>query len=137
MVYKKFIEIGTVVYINLGPHAGKLAAIVNVVDQNRLLVNGPCSKVPRCVVNLKQIKITQFRIKMPFGARAGVVGKAWEKANINALWAETKWAKKIESKAKKASLSDYDRYKLMKIRQKRSKIIAAEVRRLKKSAKSQ
>merc|ERR1712055_1116959 len=101
MVYEKFIEVGAVVYITLGHHKGKIAAIANVIDQNRVLVDGPCSGVPRCVVNLKQVQLTKFCIKIPYGVRRSIVKKAWEKENINAQWAETNWAKKIELKAKK------------------------------------
>merc|ERR1712002_142408 len=135
MVYEKFIEIGAVVYITLGHHKGKIAAIANVVDQNRILIDGPCSDVPRTVVNLKQVQLTKFKISIPWGYRTGGIKKIWEKENINAQWAETKWAKKIASKAVKASLTDFDRFKLMKIKQKRAKIINAEVKRLKKEAK--
>lgn len=35
-VYKRFVEIGRVAYISFGPHAGKLVAIVDVIDQNRV-----------------------------------------------------------------------------------------------------
>merc|ERR1712212_933442 len=62
MVYEKFIEVGAVVYITLGHHKGKIAAIANVIDQNRVLVDGPCSGVPRCVVNLKQMQLTKFKL---------------------------------------------------------------------------
>merc|ERR1712179_576163 len=71
MVYEKFIEVGAVVYITLGHHKGKIAAIANVIDQNRVLVDGPCSGVPRCVVNLKQMQLTKFKINIPFGYRTG------------------------------------------------------------------
>merc|ERR1712018_883573 len=119
MVYEKFIEIGAVVYITLGHHKGKIAAIANVVDQNRILVDGPCTGVPRVVVNLKQVQLTKFKINIPFGYRTGGIKKIWEKDDINAQWAETKWAKKIDAKARKATLTDFDRFKLMKIKQKR------------------
>lgn len=36
MVYGKYVEIGRVVYINSGSLKGKLAVIVDVVDQNRV-----------------------------------------------------------------------------------------------------
>jgi len=136
MVYKKFIEIGGVVFISSGPNSGKLAAVVNVIDQNRLLVDGPCNSVPRCVVNMKNIQLTKFQIKIPYGARTGTVKKAWEKSNVNESWSETLWAKKIASKARKATLTDFDRFRLMKLKQKRSRIIAAELSKLKKQAKS-
>lgn len=35
-VFKRFVEIGRVAYISFGPHAGKLVAIVDVIDQNRV-----------------------------------------------------------------------------------------------------
>merc|ERR1712018_262617 len=136
MVYEKFVEIGAVVYITLGHHKGKIAAIANVIDQNRVLVDGPCSDVPRCVVNLKQLQITKFKINIPFGYRTGGIKKVWEKEGISAQWSATKWAQKIEAKAIKATLTDFDRFKLMKIKQKRARIINAEVKRLKKEAKS-
>jgi hypothetical protein len=50
MPFKKFVEIGRVAYINAGPEAGKIAAIVNVIDQNRVLVDGPTSGVRRQVI---------------------------------------------------------------------------------------
>lgn len=41
-VFKRFVEIGRVAYVSFGPHAGKLVAIVDVIDQNRVstVVNG-------------------------------------------------------------------------------------------------
>lgn len=36
MVYKRMVEIGRIVYIANGANSGKLAAIVNVVDGNRV-----------------------------------------------------------------------------------------------------
>lgn len=35
-VFKRFVEIGRVAFISFGPHAGKLVAIVDVIDQNRV-----------------------------------------------------------------------------------------------------
>lgn len=35
-MFKRFVEIGRVAYISFGPHAGKLVAIVDVIDQNRV-----------------------------------------------------------------------------------------------------
>merc|ERR1711931_128066 len=135
MVFEKFVEVGAVVYITLGHHKGKIAAIANVVDQNRILVDGPCTGVPRVAVNLKQVQLTKFRINIPFGYRTGGIKKVWEKEDVSAQWAATTWAQKIASKARKAQLTDFDRFKLMKIKQKRARIINAEVKRLKKEAK--
>ena len=52
MPFKKFVEIGRVAVLNGdGPNKGKIAAIVNVIDQNRVLVDGPTSGVLRQVSN--------------------------------------------------------------------------------------
>ncbi|EPY75831.1 hypothetical protein CB1_001546007 [Camelus ferus] len=80
-VFRRFVEVGRVAYVSFGPHAGKLVAIVDVIDQNRKYVR-----------------------------------QAWEKADINAKWAATRWAKKIEAREKKAKMTDFDRYKVMKAR---------------------
>ncbi|XP_039261728.1 large ribosomal subunit protein eL14-like [Styela clava] len=135
MVYKKFVHIGGVVFIVLGPHSGKLATVVNVVDQNRLLVDGPCSDVPRVIVNLKQCHLTKFSIPIAVGARTGVVKRRWEKESINEKWAETAWAKKIQAKAVRKNLTDFDRFKLMKLKRKRNLIINAELKKMGRQAK--
>lgn len=37
--FKRFVEIGRVVLINYGPHEGKLAVIIDVVDDNKVCVS--------------------------------------------------------------------------------------------------
>ena len=43
MPFKRFVEIGRITVLQDGPHEGKIAAIVDVIDQNRVLLDGPCS----------------------------------------------------------------------------------------------
>jgi large subunit ribosomal protein L14e len=49
MPYKKFVEIGRVVFCAEGKEEGKLGIIINVIDQNRILISGPCTDLPRQV----------------------------------------------------------------------------------------
>ena len=35
-VFKRYVEIGRVAFVSFGPHEGKLVAIVDVIDQNRV-----------------------------------------------------------------------------------------------------
>ena len=37
-VYKRFVQVGRVILINAGPDSGKLATIVDVLDQNRVFM---------------------------------------------------------------------------------------------------
>uniref|UniRef100_A0A3B4AYW9 Large ribosomal subunit protein eL14 n=1 Tax=Periophthalmus magnuspinnatus TaxID=409849 RepID=A0A3B4AYW9_9GOBI len=133
-VFTRFVEIGRVAYVSFGPHAGKLVAIVDVIDQNRALVDGPCTGVKRQAMPFKCMQLTNYVIKVPH-ARQKFVRRAWEKAQINEKWSETSWAKKIEAKQKqRAKMTDFDRYKVMKAKRMRNKIIKHEVKKLQKEA---
>uniref|UniRef100_A0A8D0XM30 Large ribosomal subunit protein eL14 n=1 Tax=Sus scrofa TaxID=9823 RepID=A0A8D0XM30_PIG len=134
MVFRRFVEVGRVAYVSFGPHAGKLVAIVDVIDQNRALVDGPCTQVRRQAMPFKCMQLTDFILKFPHSARQKYVRKAWEKADINAKWAATRWAQKIEAREKKAKMTDFDRYKVMKARKMRNRLIKLEVKKLQKAA---
>ena len=50
MPFKKFVEVGRVAMLGgEGKDQGKIAVIVNVIDQNRVLIDGPTSGVLRQV----------------------------------------------------------------------------------------
>uniref|UniRef100_A0A8C3P2N0 Large ribosomal subunit protein eL14 n=1 Tax=Cyanoderma ruficeps TaxID=181631 RepID=A0A8C3P2N0_9PASS len=134
MVFKRFVEIGRVAFISFGPHAGKLVAIVDVIDQNRALVDGPCSGVRRQAMPFKCMQLTDFVLKFPHSARQKCVRLAWEKENINEKWSATRWAKKIEAREKKAKMTDFDRYKVMKAKKMRNRIIKHEMKKLQRLA---
>ncbi|XP_043920880.1 60S ribosomal protein L14-like isoform X2 [Protopterus annectens] len=136
MVFKRFVQIGRVAYIAYGPHAGKLVAIVDVIDQNRALVDGPCSGVRRQAMPFKCMQLTDFVIDVPHSARQKYVRTAWEKAKISEKWAATNWAKKIEARQKRAKMTDFDRYKVMKAKKMRNRIIKHELKKLQKAAKT-
>ncbi|XP_069068049.1 large ribosomal subunit protein eL14 [Pleurodeles waltl] len=134
MVFKRYVQIGRVAYISFGPHEGKLVAIVDVIDQNRALVDGPCSGVKRQAMPFKCMQLTDFVLKFPHSARQKFVRRAWEKENVNEKWTQTRWAKKIDAREKKAKMTDFDRYRVMKAKRMRNKIIKAEVKKLQKEA---
>ncbi len=54
MGFKRFVEVGRVALINYGPDEGKLAVIIDIVDQNKCLVDGPSSGVARQVIPYKR-----------------------------------------------------------------------------------
>ncbi|XP_039592899.1 60S ribosomal protein L14 [Polypterus senegalus] len=82
----------------------------------------------------KCMQLTDFVIKIPHSTRSKFVRKAWEKAEVNKKWTESSWAKKIEAREKRAKMSDFDRYKVMKAKRMRNKIIKHEVTKLVKAA---
>lgn len=133
MVYKKFVELGRVVFIALGPHQGKIAGIVDVVDQNRLLIAGPLSDVPCHVINIKHIQLTKFRAPVISKCKdvQGCIKRWWKKNDINSKWNESTWAKNLTLKARKASLTDFERFSARMLKQKRNRIIRKEMVKLK------
>ncbi|XP_072761962.1 large ribosomal subunit protein eL14 [Anoplolepis gracilipes] len=135
MPFQRFVQSGRVAYVSDGPYQGKLVTIVDIIDQNRVLVDGPSTAVPRCEMRLNELHLTKFRLRFPFTGSTRVVRKVWEAANINELWKQTMWARKVEAKKKRAALCDFDRFKLRKARQIRNKLRTDAFYRLKKKTK--
>merc|ERR1712121_265501 len=135
MVFERYVEIGRVAYINYGKDKGKLVVIVDVIDQNRALVDGPCSGVLRQDINFKALHLTGLQVPIGHSARTGTVRKAWEKADITKKWQETTWAKKIAARERRAELTDFERFKLMKAKQARNRLINVEYGKLLKASK--
>merc|ERR1711889_23952 len=89
MVFEKFVSI----------------AVVNVISLNRLLCDdGNCG---RFEVNVKNIRLTDLKIKISWGARPGTVKKAWAAANMTEAYAGTDMAKAAATKQRRANLTDF------------------------------
>ncbi|VIO95814.1 60S ribosomal protein L14, putative [Brugia malayi] len=136
MVYKRMVEIGRVVFVAKGDDDGKLAAIVDVVDGNRALVDGPSTGVKRSVRNFKDLHLTKFRIPLRHGMRTKNVKKAFDEAKISEKWAETLWAQKLAKKEIKAKMTDFDRFKLMRAKQLRNRLVRLQLAKLRKTRKT-
>lgn len=132
MVFKRYVEVGRVVLINYGPDAGKLATIIDVVDQNKCLVDGPVNLtgVTRQVISYGRIALTDLTVKISRNARQKSLTAAWTEADIQAKWDATSWAKKLAAKRKRATLSDFDRFKVMVAKKQKSSIIAKKMKEL-------
>jgi|UniRef100_A0A914PEF5 large subunit ribosomal protein L14e len=135
MIFTKFVEIGRVVYISKGKNEGKLAVITNVVDGNKVLVDGPSTGVPRSVRNFKDLQLTKFKVPVRVGQRTGGVKKAFDEAGIISKWNESSWAKGIQKRTLRAGLNDFERFKVLRVKQLRNRIIRAEAGKLRKAAK--
>uniref|UniRef100_A0A914PY42 Large ribosomal subunit protein eL14 n=1 Tax=Panagrolaimus davidi TaxID=227884 RepID=A0A914PY42_9BILA len=135
MIFTKFVEIGRVAYIAKGKDEGKLAVIINVVDGNKVLVDGPSTGVLRAVVNLKALQLTKFKVPVRVGQRTGGVKKAFDEAGIISKWNESSWAKGIQKRKLRAGLNDFERFKVLRVKQLRNRIIRAEAGKLKKEQK--
>ena len=124
MPYKLFVEIGRVVLIESGPQAGKIAVIINVIDQNRVLIEGPTSGVKRQAYRLKQLRLTKYKVDgLKWHSRQGFVIKALKEAKIEEQWAEDPMCKQLKKVETRKAMGDFDRYKLCVAKAKRNAIL--------------
>jgi len=135
MVFKRFVEIGRVAVINYGPDAGKLCVIIDVIDQNRAFIDGPSTLtgVKRQAIPFRRLSLTDITIKITPSPRLKTLVKAFETEGVQQKWEKTAWAKKEAVKTKRASLNDFDRFKVMLARKQRSRIIRGELKKLVKA----
>lgn len=125
MPFTRYMEVGRVVLINHGPEKGKLATVIDVVDQNKCLVDGPESitGVSRTVVPFTRIALTDLTVKIQRNARQKTLEAAWKAGDTLATWEASSWAKKLSSKKKRAALNDFDRFKVMVAKKQKKEII--------------
>ena len=108
-----------------GEDSGKIATIIDVVDENKALIDGPFSVtgVKRQVISFKRLALTDLTVKVPRQAREATLKKALAAEGTVAKWNGTTWAKKIANKKTRAELSDFDRFKTMIARKQKSSLI--------------
>merc|ERR1711988_1642655 len=108
MGFTRFVEIGRVGLISYGPDTGKLCTIVNVIDHNRVLVDGPetLTGVRRHELNLKRLMLTDLKVDMKLNATQKQLKAAWEAGDTLSKWEATAWAKKRKAHALKATATD-------------------------------
>lgn len=118
----RLVEVGRVVLIEGNhPYAGRLATIVEIIDHKRVLVDGPSEDpklaVPRQSLPLSHALLSSLIVeKLPRGARTGTVRKAWEKSEIDQKWKETNWYKRRTQIERRKNLTDFDRFKVMRLK---------------------
>eukprot|EP00927_Polykrikos_kofoidii_P047716 TRINITY_DN419_c0_g1_i2.p1 TRINITY_DN419_c0_g1~~TRINITY_DN419_c0_g1_i2.p1 ORF type:complete len:134 (-),score=32.61 TRINITY_DN419_c0_g1_i2:7-408(-) len=133
-MFERFVEPGRLALITYGPCAGKMCTIIDIVDQKRVIVDGPESLtgVRRHMMPVKRLSLTDLKSKIPRGAREKTLKKAMGEGNTMAKWEETRWAKKLANQKTRKEMSDFDRFKLYKAKKNRSKVVKAALKPKKK-----
>jgi len=120
-MFTRFVEIGRVCLVNYGPDEGKLATIIDVVDQNKCLIDG--ENIKRQIINFRRIALTDFKVKIARNARGKTLKAAWKEGDIESKWGATSWAKKLVAKKRRANLTDFERFQVMKAKQQKAQIL--------------
>jgi len=135
-LFTRFVEIGRVVLITYGEYEGKIAAILDVIDANSVVVCGPTSGVPRHPISLKRVQLTDIIVPFRRNPRVNTLAKAWNDNRIQDQWENTSWGRKIASRKRKVELNDFDRFKAVIAHQQRAKLIRNKRRELAPNKKS-
>jgi large subunit ribosomal protein L14e len=106
--------VGRVAKVNYGGQEGSLAVIVDIVNDNRVLVDG--ENIPRQVIPIKRLSLTKFKVPVGRGARTGVVRKIIAKEGIAKKWATSHLGKTAANRTIRAKLNDFERFKVMVLR---------------------
>lgn len=88
------------------------------------LVDGPASDaalaVTRQAVSFSHVLLSDMVVAgLPRGARTATVKKFWEKSEIDQKWKASNWAKTKDRQAKRAALTDFDRFKVLRLKKQR------------------
>ncbi|KAK9472435.1 60S ribosomal protein eL14 [Dipodascopsis tothii] len=131
----RFVEVGRVVLVNKGTSAGKLAAIVEIIDHKRILIDGASTGVPRQAITLAHVTLTPLVVsKLPRGSRTATVAKKWAESSIDEKWAKSAWAQKIKSREVRWGLNDFQRFQVMVLKKQKRFAVNKAVAKAKKSA---
>ena len=120
MVFKRFVEVGRVIIINYGPLTGKLAVIVDILTTTKVIVQGLKGGVRRQELSLRRVTLTDDKIDIKRGANREEVFKAIDAYKLEDKFKKSTFAKKVELRQKRGNLTDFDRFKVMRLRQKRA-----------------
>ena len=87
-------------------YAGAIYAGVEVVDQNRVLVDAP--KIVRSKMSSKRFPLTSIRIDTP---RVPKGFDAMDAADVQKKWENSSWGRKLIIQKRRAELNDFELYK--------------------------
>ena len=120
MVFRRFVEVGRVIIVNYGPLVGKLAVIVDILTTTKVLIQGLKGGVKRQELSLRRVTLTDYKLDIKRGAKEAEVFKAIDDFKLEDKFKTSTYYKKNEIRQKRANLTDFDRFKVMRLRQKRT-----------------
>lgn len=83
--------------------------------RRQVLVDGPknVTGVQRGTLPIAWLALTRFTVAIPRSVKSVTLAKHFKAADIQAKWAKTSWAQKLERQQKRAATTDFDRFKVM------------------------
>lgn len=75
------------------------------------------------MISLRRLALTGLKIEIESTPSKDALKEALEAADVEGQWAGSAWGKKLAKQAARKNLTDFDRYKVMVARTKRSALI--------------
>ncbi|KAF9517302.1 hypothetical protein BS47DRAFT_556524 [Hydnum rufescens UP504] len=130
--FDRFVEVGRVVLVQDGPYAGKIAAIAEIIDHNRAIIDGPSTGVPRQAFAFRHLVLTSLVVpNLPRNAGTGVVRKQFDASGVAAKWSNSSWAKKREAIQKRRKTTDFERFNVFLQKRARRDLVRKAVKKAK------
>merc|ERR1719265_2776545 len=81
-----------------------------------------------------RLSLTDFKLKIVRAAREKAVKKALEESGTMGKWSETAWAKKLAAQEARSKMTDFERFKLMVAKKKKSAAVKKSLKAKKLAA---
>lgn len=118
-------QIGRVARVNYGSEAGKIATIVDILNDKRVLIDG--ENIARQVIPIRRLQLTKQIAGVKRGAKSGKVKAIFKKEKVCQKYADSSIGKSYARQARRESLTDFERHKVLVLRRKLSKLTRAKV----------
>ena len=118
------VQVGRVAVVNTGKYAGKYVTIMDIASSATMLVDGPTSGVPRQLMPIKHLGLTNIKFSVPRQAKSSTLAKHIKKQDVDAKAKQNTWVKKAAIRKIRANLTNFDRFKVQLLKKQRSVILA-------------
>nr|CAG4715001.1 unnamed protein product [Naegleria fowleri] len=125
---KLLVQIGRACTPLYGANQGKLLVIVDVLDANRVLVQG--QDIPRQVVSTGDIQLVDAVAKITNKSTTEEVAKALSSSDMQNALLNTSGVKKALKQQKRKSLNDFDRVKVQILKKKKNALLREKLNAL-------
>ena len=128
------LELGRVVYVNYGPLAGKPAVVVDIVNGTKVVIDGPGLGIDRQVISTRRLELTKFKIRnFAKGDKKSELQKNIEQFDLLNRFNSCGVGKRIAKQQKRASLTDFDRFKVVVLKRKLAKAVKTHINKNRKA----
>ncbi|EFC41501.1 large subunit ribosomal protein L14 [Naegleria gruberi] len=115
------VQIGRPVVFSSGANKGKLAVIVDILDANRVLVEG--EQIPRHIACTGDIQLVNALAAVTSASTTEEVVKAAQSSEVQSAYLASPLVKLHLKRVKRQNLTDFDRVKVQILKKKKNALI--------------